>query len=262
MDAVALYPGRVMHARLRPKAHRFAYRVFSILIDLDRLDEADRASPLFSVDRFNLLSFHQKDHGPGDGSSVRNHVHRLLRNAGCSVDGGRVLLFCYPRVLGTVFNPLSVYFAFDPAGRPAGIVYEVRNTFGERHSYVVPLHGEAGPLRHGCAKSFHVSPFLGMDHRYAFRTNLPDDEFRLSIMVRDAAGPVLSTAVAARRRPLTTHGILAAFARVPFLAVTVMGGIHWEALRLWLKGQPFHPHPDRAEAAGKAAAAPAGSGPR
>jgi DUF1365 family protein len=247
-----------MHARLRPRAHRFAYRVFSILIDLDRLVEADRASPLFSVDRFNLLSFHQKDHGPGDGSCVRNHVHGLLRSAGCSVDGGRVLLFCYPRVLGTVFNPLSVYFAFDPQGRPAGIVYEVRNTFGERHSYAVPLRGETGPFSHRCAKAFHVSPFLGMDHRYLFRTSLPEDRFRLSIQVEDAAGPVLCTAVSARRRPLTTREILAAFGRVPLLAATVIGGIHWEALRLWLKGQPVHPHPDRAAPEGK----PAGSGPR
>ena len=139
-DAPAcLYVGEVMHARLKPFVHRFAYRVFSLLIDLDRLDAAGRLSRVFSVDRGNLVSFRQSDHGPRDGTPLAAHARALMAEAGRDVEGGRVLLLCYPRIFGYAFNPLAVYFVYDRAGVLAGAIYEVRNTFGQMHTYVAPV---------------------------------------------------------------------------------------------------------------------------
>ena len=132
--AAALYFGEVMHARLKPIGHRFSYRVMSLLIDLDRLDGADRQSPLFGVNRAALYSFHEADHGPRDGSSLRHYAQRCAAERGIELTGGRVLLLCYPRLFGFTFNPLSVYFGYRAGGELALVIYEVRNTFGELHS--------------------------------------------------------------------------------------------------------------------------------
>src|SRR4051812_48276040 len=138
-DAASLYVGEVMHARLKPMGHRFSYRVMSLLIDLDRLDAADRQSPLFGVNRAALYSFRETDHGDRDGSSLRNYVQRCATERGIDLTGGRVLLLCYPRLLGYTFNPLSVYFCYRACGELALVIYEVRNTFGDIHPYVLPV---------------------------------------------------------------------------------------------------------------------------
>ncbi len=130
----ALYFGDVMHARLKPMGHRFTYRVMSLLIDLDRLDDADRTSRLFGINRAALYSFHEKDHGERDGSSLRAYAQRCAAAHGIDLTGGRVALLCYPRLFGYTFNPLSVYFCYRASGELALLIYEVRNTFGERGS--------------------------------------------------------------------------------------------------------------------------------
>jgi DUF1365 family protein len=244
--AASLYAGDVMHARMKPVTHRFHYRVFSLLIDLDRLAEADRASALFSVNKRNLVSFHEADHGPGRPSGLATYVRRLLGEAGCDTDIGRVLLLCYPRILGLVFNPLSVYFAYTAESELAGVIYEVRNTFGERHSYVAPVAaGELGPagLRQQRDKLFYVSPFNGMAMSYRFRVLPPGEAVRLRILESDSEGPLLAATFAGERRDLTSAGLIAAFLRVPMLTAQVVGGIHWEALRLWLKGLHLQDRP-------------------
>src|ERR1700742_3435597 len=135
-DAAALYVGNVMHARLKPVGHRLSYRVMSLLIDLDRLEVANRQTPLFGVNRRALYSFHEADHGPRDGSPLREYAQRCAAEHRLDLTGGRVLLLCYPRLLGYAFNPLSVYFCYLAEGELALIIYEVRNAFGERHPYV------------------------------------------------------------------------------------------------------------------------------
>ena len=238
-DAASLFRGSVMHARMKPVAHRFQYSVFNLLIDLDRLDQADDASRLFSVNRANLLSFHEKDHGRRDGSSLRRYVEEVLAPAGVDLAGGRVLLLCYPRLLNTVFNPLSVYFAYAASGALAAVIYEVRNTFGEMHSYVAPVRdGElsAAGLRQERDKLFYVSPFNGMAMRYLFRLRPPTDTIAIRILEVDAQGPLLSATFNGARNPLTTLSLLAALGTAPLLTAKVVAGIHWEALRLWLKG--------------------------
>ncbi|MDN4982273.1 DUF1365 domain-containing protein [Bradyrhizobium sp. WYCCWR 13022] len=249
-DAAALYFGDVMHARLRPMGHRFSYRVMSLLIDLDRLDEADRQSALFGVNRGALYSFHEADHGPRDGSSLRAYAERCAAAEGIDLCGGRVELLCYPRLLGYGFNPLSVYFCYGAIGALALTIYEVRNTFGEIHPYILPVKAgelsDAG-LRQQQDKLFYVSPFLPMAMRYRFRVLPPSGTVKLRILETDRDGPLLAATFNGRRRALTSRALLRSFFALPLVTLKVMAAIHWEALRLWLKGARLVPRHDAAE---------------
>lgn len=241
-----LYPGRVMHARLCDTPHRFNYDVVSLLIDLDRLDEAGRLSPLFAVNKPGFVSFQEKDHGPGAARGLRAHVDALVAEAGLTTAPHRVTLLCYPRVLGYVFNPLSVYFAFGATGQVMALIYEVRNTFGDMHSYVIPVsaaHKTPAGIRQGCAKSFYVSPFMGMAQRYHFRVQLPAETSRLRILETDENGPSLSACFSGTRQALTTQTLMRCFAKRPWASLKVTLGIHLEALQLWFKGAKFHQRP-------------------
>jgi DUF1365 family protein len=245
-EVCSLYHGEVMHARMKPVAHRFAYRVYSLLIDLDALDAADRVSPFFSVGRFNLVGFDPRDHGPGDGSSPADHARNMLRRAGVEVSHGRVLLLCYPRILGFTFNPLAIFFVYDREDALRGVLYEVRNTFGQRHTYVAPVgDGElsAAGLRQRCGKLFYVSPFNGLEMHYLFRIRPPTEDVALRILERDEEGPILAATFIGARRALTTPSLLRAFFSVPLLTLKVVAGIHWEAFRLWRKGLRLVPQP-------------------
>lgn len=239
-DAFALYPGDVMHARLKPVGHRFSYRVFSLLADLDRLGEAKRLGPWFAVNRFAPLSLHEADHGPGDGSPLRPHVDRLLADAGLARPD-RVLMLCYPRVLGYVFDPLTVYFAYQGDALSA-LLYEVRNTFGERHTYVVPVQAdEASPagISQSAQKAFYVSPFMPMDETYRFRVLPPGEAVRVRILESDAEGPTFAATFAGRHVPATRAALARCFFAIPLMSFKVIAGIHYEALRLWLKRVPL-----------------------
>lgn len=242
--AIAFYDSNVFHARLRPHEHRFFYKILSIVLDLDRLAEADAVSPLFSVGRVNLLSFSPRDHGPRDGSDLRAHVDALLAQQGCKRPA-RVLLLCMPRIVGLGFNPLSVYYCLDAQGGVAQIVYEVRNTFGERHSYVMRLAGETkrNPPPHEADKIFYVSPFMDMALRYRFLTQAPDETLSVKIVERDADGVVLTALLSGRAFEATPFALLRRALSSPFLGLKVVVGIHWEALRLWLKGHALRPRP-------------------
>jgi DUF1365 family protein len=243
-DAAALYVGDVMHARLKPIGHRFSYRVMSLLIDLDRLAEADRQSPLFGVNRAALYSFHEVDHGARDRSSLRAYVQRCAAERGIDLTGGRVLLLCYPRLLGYAFNPLSVYFCYRANGELALLIYEVRNTFGEIHPYILPVSSgeisDAG-VRQQQDKQFYVSPFIEMAMRYHFRVRPPDVRVQLRILETDSEGPLLSATFKGSRRALSTRQLLRSFFALPLVTLKIMAAIHWEALRLWLKGVRLAP---------------------
>lgn len=239
----ALYFGTVVHRRLRPTQHRLSYGVFSILLDLDELPALDQTSRLFSRNRFNLYSFYDRDHGAA-GSDLRAYVEAQLDSAGIAIDGGPIRLLCYPRVLGYVFNPLSTYFCHRPDGSLAAILYEVNNTFGDRHSYLIPVDRDSSlPVVQDCAKALHVSPFLGMDMSYRFRILPPGDTLAIGVEVRDAEGPILSASFSGHRIALTDGNLLHAFGRYPLVTLKVIGGIHWEALKLWRKGVRIHRRP-------------------
>ena len=241
---VSLYTGKVMHARMKPVAHRFTYRVFSLLLDLDRLKEAGRLSRLFSIERFNLLSFAPKDHGDRDGSNPRVVVERLLARAGVARPA-RILLLCYPRILGFVFNPLAVYYCYDDSSAVSALVEEVRNTFGGMHPYVLPVSSAQDPdaIRQEQDKEFYVSPFLDMQMRYRFRMRAPGDCVKIRILESDAAGPILAATFAGTRSDVTDASLLRACVAMPFLTLKVVAAIHWQALKLWLKGVHYVPGP-------------------
>jgi uncharacterized protein len=247
--AAALYFGEVMHARLKPMGHRFSYRVMSLLIDLDQLEAADRRSTLFGVNRAALYSFYERDHGARDGSSLREYAQQRAAQHDIDLTGGRVRLLCYPRLLGYTFNPLSVYFCDRADGTLALVIYEVRNTFGEIHAYALPVRPgeitEAG-LRQQQEKLFYVSPFIGMPMRYHFRVSPPGERVKLRILETDGDEPLLAATFSGYRRELTTSALLRAFVSLPLVTLKIVAAIHWEALRLWLKGARLAPRPDTA----------------
>ncbi|OZA79561.1 MAG: hypothetical protein B7X77_02725, partial [Caulobacter sp. 39-67-4] len=157
--ASCLYTGMVMHRRFKPRAHRLNYRVFWSLFDLDELPHLPARLRLFSVDAFNLFAFYTKDHGDGSTRPLRQQVESHLAAAGIDLDGGAILLLCMPRLIGFVFNPISVYYCHDRAGTLKAVLYEVHNTFGQRHSYLIPAEDVASDaLEQRCLKAFYVSP--------------------------------------------------------------------------------------------------------
>jgi DUF1365 family protein len=247
----ALYVGRVIHQRLKPRRHRLRYRVFSVLIDLDELSSLDRRCRLFAHNRFAPLSFHDGDHGSGEGGPLRPWVLSCLEAAGVPgfpADAGPVRVLCYPRVFGYVFNPLSVYFCHRRGGELAAMLYEVNNTFGQRHCYLIPIGDGAGidattAIEQRCAKGFYVSPFIPISGSYQFKVRLPAESAYLVINHSDDTGYVLHASFEGRRVAFGDRAILRSLLTHPLMTLKVMAGIHWEALRLWLKGVPLVARP-------------------
>lgn len=235
-----IYVGTVMHQRVRPQRHRLRYRVFSLFLDLDELPALGAALRLFSYGGSGVLSFRDRDHGPGEQQPLRPWVEKALDGAGIDIAGGPIRLLCYPRVFGYVFNPLTVYYCYHRAGGLAAVLYEVNNTFGERHCYLIPVQGSSRQaIRQECDKTFYVSPFIDVSGRYVFRLTSPAERLSLSITQKDEAGPLLHAAFQAQREPLDDRTIARCLVRCPLLTLKVIGGIHWEALRLWAKGVPL-----------------------
>lgn len=239
----ALYVGSVMHRRLAPRRHRLRYRAFWMLIDLDESGELDRRLSLFSRHRFNLFSFRDTDHGDGRSASLRDYVDGVLAGQEIDCRGGRIALLCMPRILGYVFNPLSIYFCHRADGSLAALLYEVRNTFGEMHSYLLPVAGEASMVHQHCAKEFYVSPFLDMDMTYDFRVAPPGKRVSVVVAADDKRGAVLVASLSGERRALTDRALAAIFFSLPLMTLKVMAAIHWEALKIWWKGMRLYPRP-------------------
>lgn len=236
-----LYEGTVVHKRLRPHPHAFSYRVFALCLDVDEIDVLDRKLRLFSRNKRNLLGFRDADLGAEGTEPVADKVRRLLDQCGLSSCGAQIEIVCYPRLLGYVFNPLSVYFCRDSSGTIGAVVYEVSNTFGERKSYVIPVDGDAGAISQTCDKELYVSPFTGASGSYGFHCIAPSDRIVVGVNFREGGQPVLKTHFRGERRPLTDGTIAAAVARHPLMTLKVMSAIHFEALRLWVKGVPLVP---------------------
>jgi uncharacterized protein len=235
-----IFTGHVVHKRLRPKPHALKYGVYSLLLDVDRISAVASTSRLFSRNRFNVLSFHDADHGPGDGTPVEVHARELLRNAGFDAAGGRVFILGYPRVLGYVFNPLSVYYAFDANERLIALIYEVNNTWGERRSYVVPAGERHGRVfAQSAIKALHVSPFAPPNGRYGFRVSEPDQDLTVGVSLSDQDGALLKTHFHGVAESWSDRRLLGLLFRFPLLTTKVIGAIHFEALKLWLKGVPL-----------------------
>jgi DUF1365 family protein len=238
-----MYFGDVLHRRRRPKAHKLSYRVFTLLLDLDEVEGLDRTLRLFGHNRRAVFSLHDADHGHGEKGGLKPWAEERLREAGLWSEGMRIAMLCYPRIFGYVFNPLTVYFCRSVEGELKAILYEVCNTFHERHTYVIPAAPNgAGTVRHECAKALYVSPFVPMECRYRFVIRPPAEEVLVAINEEDAEGLLLHAAFSGKRAPLDDRTLMRALFAYPLMTLKVMGAIHFEALRLWLKGVPFHKH--------------------
>ena len=238
LPIASIYRGEVMHHRLRPRAHKFSYRTFSFLLDIDALTELANNHAWFGYNAPAPYSFYDADHGPRDGSPLRPWVEAAGQRAGIDLAGGRILILCLPRLFGYVFNPISIYFCHDRQGALAAILYEVKNTFGEQHGYLLPIHEirEDKMLCHEHQKDFFVSPFIGMEAMYQFRLRVPDARLQFLIRQADAEGPLLLATHTGKHEAFSDKNLRRLFWRYPLLTFKVMAGIHFEALRLWLKG--------------------------
>jgi len=239
---VCLYVGRTSHSRLKPRPHGFTYRIFQLLIDVDRIDEATAGLACLNKGRFGLFSFAERDHGARDGSALRPWVEQRLADTGVAATAKTIRLLCFPRVLGFVFNPLSIFFVYAADDRLEAVIYEVNNTFGQSHAYVVPAAGEAEE-RQTADKRLYVSPFYRVEGGYQFKLIPPTDRFRL-VIAKQTDGDVDFTAnLIAERRALTDVALLRLFFGMPLMTLGVVAAIHWEAVRLWIKGAPFGARP-------------------
>jgi uncharacterized protein len=241
MPASALYVGNVMHRRIRPCRHQFRYRAFWLLLDLDDLARLSTRLRLFSHNRSNLFSLHDADHGDGSAIPLRRQVERQLATVGVDIEGGAIKLLCMPRTFGYSFNPLSVYFCHDATGTLSALIYQVHNTFGERHSYVLPVKRTLGAINQLCEKCFYVSPFMETELRYEFRVRLPAQDVAIAVHAQDKAGVLFSAALVGLREEFTDWRLMRVFLHVPLVTIKVIAAIHWEALRLWLKGMRLMP---------------------
>ena len=249
-----IYTGEVVHQRFAPKAHRLSYHIFQVLLDLDRIDEIK--ARLLSRNRFNLFSFYDSDHGPDKATSraapLRERMTELLLAHGLYEPGDRLFLMAMPRVLGFVFNPISLYFAQRPDGTMRAVVYEVNNTFGDRHSYVLPVHGMTKRIRQNSEKKLHVSPFMDMNMAYEFDLIVPESTFALKIQLRQQQNDrslkdMLFAGFTATYEPLRDAALARLFVLMPLMTLGVAAGIHWEALLLFIKGMRLKPKPPTAK---------------
>lgn len=236
-----LYLGHVMHHRFRPKVHRFTYPVFSILIDIDEMEQLEQSSRWFSLNRFNLFSFHEKDHGDGKGD-LRQHIVKLLQQHGSSAGQQRIEVLCYPRILGYVFNPLSVYFCYDQTDQLQTIIYEVSNTFSERHSYLINVDKDQKTVRQYADKRMYVSPFTPMVGQYNFRIKPPAESVAVCISQHHDQQRLLHATFTGDRLEWNDRNLLKVFFRYPLMTLKVVYAIHWQALRLWFKGVSINRH--------------------
>ena len=230
-----IYNGKVIHRRFKPKEHYFKYSVFSLLIDIDELKIIENKIKIFSYNKFNIISFFDKDHGPRDGTSVKEWVIKNLRDIGIENHKIQIKLLCYPRIFGYVFNPLSVFFIYDESSRLIAILYEVKNTFGEQHTYVFKTEDEK-VIINDCNKKFHVSPFIEMECHYYFRVLKPSDKISVIIDQKDKDGKLLYASQDGKAAELNEKNLLTSYISHPLMTFKIIAAIHYEALKLWLKG--------------------------
>jgi DUF1365 family protein len=247
MNRAQLCFGNVHHSRLRPARNTFNYGVYFLRLPLRSMEGKSVASALFSRNRFNLLSFHDSDHGDGR-QALLPWIEDILNTNGIHDANGEIWLQTFPRVLGYVFNPVSFWFCHRRDGELRAVLCEVSNTFGERHCYLLNRHA---PIDNGdsltARKVFHVSPFCKVEGHYRFQfgrtPRKTGDDSMARIDYHDDDGPLLLTSITGTSAELNDRGIVRALLRYPLMTVMVITRIHWQAFKLWLKKVPFYSKP-------------------
>ena len=234
-----IYTGTVIHKRFKPKVHSFNYSVFSLLIDLSELDLMNNNLRIFSYNKFNIVSFYSKDHGPRDGSSLRNWVIENLKKNNIEIEGIQIKLLCYPRIFGYVFNPLSVFYIYNKNSELISILYEVKNTFGDQHTYIFKTKKNENLIQHICKKKFYVSPFIKMDCIYFFRLLKPGNRVSVIIDLQDQEGKILYASQDGEKSELNNKNLIRSYIKHPLMSFKIIVAIHFEAFKLWSKGIKF-----------------------
>ena len=236
INSSCIYNGQVIHKRFKPKEHFFKYKVFSLLLDLSELSLLDKELKIFSYNKFNILSFYDIDHGPRDGTSLISWVKENLNNNNINSNEIKIKLLCYPRVWGYIFNPLSIFFVYDKNSNLISILYEVKNTFGEQHTYVFKIDKDNQLFEHSCKKKFHVSPFIEMNCLYYFKILKPTDKLSVVINQNDDSGKLLFASQDGLKNELNNKNLMISYISNPLMSFKIIGAIHFEAFKLWIKG--------------------------
>ncbi len=235
----SIYNGTVIHKRFKPKIHYFKYKVFSLLIDLSELENLNKKIKFFSYNKFNLVSFYEKDHGNRDGSSLISWVKKNLEDNNINSENMKIKLLCYPRILGYVFNPLSVFYIYDKSEKLSCILYEVKNTFGEQHTYIFKVDNDQSLYQHNCSKKFHVSPFIEMNCEYFFRILKPGEKISVIIDQYQTNEKILYASQDGQRADFNTKELIKSYFKHPLMTFKIISAIHFEAFKLWVKGIKF-----------------------
>jgi len=235
----SIYNGQVIHKRFKPKVNYFKYNVFSLLIDLSELEILDKKVNFFSYNKVNLISFYDKDHGERNGSSLVEWVHNNLKKNNISTDDIKIKILCYPRIFGFVFNPLSVFYVYNLNDQLISILYEVKNTFDEQHTYIFRVEKDANLIQNNCSKKFHVSPFIEMDCNYFFRLLKPGNKISVIIDQYDAQDKILYASQDGVRSDFNTKCLIKSYLKHPIMTFKIILAIHYEAFKLWTKGIKF-----------------------
>ncbi len=245
MDS-ALYVGKLRHRRFSPRLHTFSYPVYMAFLDIERLAELMRVSPFAGYNRWNWTSYHERDHFGDPRTALRERLACDAERCGVTLPDGPIFLLTHLRYLGYVFNPVSFYYCYDRGGQLQLMVAEVNSTFGERHNYWLAASNErpaAAAKRYTTAKQMHVSPFMDMRLTYDWIFTPPGERLVAHMNTLSEGNAFFDATLQLERRPWERremHRVLAAY---PLMTLRVIGAIHWEALRLWLKQVPVFTHP-------------------
>ena len=241
-----IYVGYIMHKRLIPKEHKFKYKFFSLFLDIDDLEKTQKKLRFFSLNKFNLLSFYQKDHGPRDGSRLRPWLDKQLEKSNMP-RADKVFLLSFPRMFGYVFNPFSAYFCYTKNSL-SSIVYEVKNTFGDQILYIREANEDKENfVMHSHRKEMYVSPFIEMEQIYEFVLKPPSEKLNIKISQSGSRGRTLVAKQTGNAIELNSANLLKCVVRNPLMTLKVIVGIHWEALILVLKGIKLQRHENNVE---------------
>ena len=232
-----IYNGIVKHQRFKPIEHSLNYRTFSVLLDLDEIENLAKNISIFSLNKFNIFSFYNRDHGARDGSSVKDWVKKNIKRFNISNNITKIKLLCYPRMFGYVFNPLSIFYCYENNNLKA-IFYEVKNTFNEQHTYIFKIKDNE-KIEQKCKKKFYVSPFMDMETYYNFKLLNPKE--KLSIFIRQTNGEetVLTATQTGDKKEFSFKQLLINFFKYPLMTIKIISSIHYEAFFLWKKGAVY-----------------------
>tara|TARA_B100000161_G_scaffold11886_1_gene7351 strand:+ start:63 stop:821 length:759 start_codon:yes stop_codon:yes gene_type:complete len=229
-----IYNGEVTHTRFKPVRHFLKYKTFSLLIDLDEINLLDKSIGIFSHNKFNIFSFYDKDHGDRDGGNLKNWVISNLKKFQIKENITNIKVLCYPRILGYVFNPLSIFYCYEK-DKLAAIFYEVKNTFNEQHTYIFKIKNNEEIIQK-CRKKFYVSPFMDMETFYNFKLLNPKDKLSVFIKQTDADGTILTATQTGDKKEFSFKQLAINFIKYPLMTIKIISSIHYEALLLWKKG--------------------------